>query len=325
MNRRDLMIAGGCAVALPTVAWAADGPFPSRPVTVVVPFAPGGSTDLVVRPLAVEMERALGAPLVVLNRGGAGGVIGARSVARAKPDGYTWLVGSAGPIIINPLLNSDVGYDPAKDFVPAAVVGTQPLALAVHPKVPAETLAELVKLLKSSADPLLYASSGNGGLPHLTGELLKGLISADLTHVPYQGGGPAVQATVAGNTHLLFDALVSLLPHHKAGSLRILAVCDEQPSALLPEVPSVVQAGMAGLVSTTSNYLLAPAQTPDAIVKQVGAAAVRAMSAPALSSKMQTMGVRFDSGLIGARVSTYMQREIAKWSGVIQRANVKVS
>lgn len=323
MKRRDLMLAGAAAAMLGSVR--ADERYPSRAVTLVVPFAAGGSTDLVVRPLAVEMEPALGGSLVVVNRAGAGGAIGAQFVARSRPDGYTLLVGSAGPVIINPLLKPGLGYNPVEDFAPIAVVGTQPLALAVNPRVPARNLAELVALMKRPDAKSFYGSSGNGSLPHLTGELLRAVTGAEVSHVAYQGGGPAVQATIAGDTQMLFDAIVSLIPHHNAGTLRILAVCDQRRSPLLKDVPTVVEAGFPDLVSTTSNYLLAPKGTPADVVARVGSAAAQAMAAPALLQKMEHVGVRFDPTLVGGpRVSAYMRQEIVKWSELIRRANIKI-
>lgn len=323
MQRRNLILAAAAA-SLGAAAHAADDKYASRPVTLVVPFAAGGSTDLVVRPLAMEMEQPIGAPLVVLNRAGAGGAIGALSVARAKADGYTLLVGSAGPIIINPLLKPGIGYNPIEDFAPIAILGTQPLALAVNPKVPARNLAELVALIKSKTVGGFYGSSGSGSLPHLTGELLRSVTGAEVSHVAYQGGGPAVQSLVAGDTQLLFDAIVSLIPHHNAGTLRILAVCDVRRSPLLKDVPTVAEAGFPDLVSTTSNYFLAPRGTPADVVAHAGAAATRAMASPAVLAKMEQNGVGLDPSLTGPRVTAYMRQEITKWSDVIKRANIKI-
>lgn len=322
MKRRELLLASAAAcVAGPALA---KDSYPNRPITLIVPFAAGGSTDLVVRPLAVEMEKILGAPLVVVNRAGAGGSIGAQSVARAKPDGYTLLVGSAGPIVVNPILRPNIGYRPTEDFEPIAIVGTQPLALAVNPRVPAKTLGELVKLYKDSKAGGFFASSGVGSLPHLTGELLRSVTGAEVSHVAYQGGGPAVQATLGGETQMLFDALVSLIPHQNSGALRILAVCDQQRSPLLKDVPTVGEAGYPDLVSTTSNYLLAPKGTPAEMLKAVADAAGRVMNDASMQARMEQVGVRFDASLVGARVSEAMRLEIAKWSSVVQRANIKL-
>ena len=322
MKRRELLLASAAAcVAGPALA---KDSYPNRPITVIVPFAAGGSTDLVVRPLAIEMERILGAPLVIVNRAGAGGSIGAQSVARAKPDGYTLLVGSAGPIVVNPILRPNIGYRPTEDFEPIAIVGTQPLALAVNPRVPAKSLGELVTLYKDPKAGGFFASSGVGSLPHLTGELLRSVTGAGVSHVAYQGGGPAVQATLGGETQMLFDALVSLIPHQNAGALRILAVCDQQRSPLLKDVPTVGEAGFPDLVSTTSNYLLAPKGTPAEVLKAVGDAAARVMKDPAMQARMEQVGVRFDASLVGARVSEAMRLEIAKWAAVVQRANIKL-
>jgi tripartite-type tricarboxylate transporter receptor subunit TctC len=322
MKRRELLLASAAAcLAGPALTKEA---YPTRPITVIVPFAAGGSTDLVVRPLAIEMEKHLGAPLVIVNRAGAGGAIGAQAVARAKPDGYTLLVGSAGPIVVNPIVRSNIGYRPTDDFEPVAIIGTQPLALAVNPGVPANNLAELVKLYKQHKDGGFFASSGMGSLPHLTGELLRSVTGAKVSHVAYQGGGPAVQATLAGETQMLFDALVSLIPHQNANALRVLAVCDHQRSPLLKQVPTVAEAGFPDLVSTTSNYLLAPKGTPAEVVKAVANAAQRVMKDPAMQARMEQVGVRFDPALVGPRVSEVMKQEIAKWSAVVQRAHIKL-
>lgn len=322
MKRRELLLASAAAcVAGPSLA---KDSYPNRPITVIVPFAAGGSTDLVVRPLAVEMEKLVGAPLVIVNRPGAGGAIGAQSVARAKPDGYTLLVGSAGPIVVNPILRPGIGYRPTEDFAPIAILGTQPLALAVNPRVPARTLAELVQLYQDPKAEGFFASSGVGSLPHLTGELLRSVTGARVSHVAYQGGGPAVQATLGGETQMLFDALVSLIPHQNAGALRVLAVCDNQRSPLLKDVPSVAEAGFPELVSTTSNYLLAPKGTPAEVLKHIADSATRAMNDAAMQARMEQVGVRFDTRLVGPRVSDHLNQEIAKWTQVVQRANIKL-
>src|SRR5690606_19855549 len=232
--------------------------YPQQAISLVIPFAAGGSTDLIIRPFAQYLSEVISNPVVVVNRAGAGGAIGAGYVATAKPDGYTVLVGSAGPVIINPLLQDTFTYKPQEDFAAIAVLTVQPLALAVHPDVEAQTVDELIALLKANPGQYFYASSGAGGLPHLTGELFKSSLGVSMEHVPYQGGAPAVQGTMSGQTHILFDAVSSLLPHHASGKLRVLGVCDADRSNLLPDVPSFGEIGLAELSSTTSNYLLAP-------------------------------------------------------------------
>lgn len=322
LNKRNFLLTVGAGL------WSAnsfaDASYPTRPVSLIVPFAAGGSTDLVVRPLAVAMEKSLGASLIVVNKGGAGGAIGAQFAARSKADGYTLLVGSAGPIVVNPLLRSNLGYNPQTDFEPIAVIGTQPLALAVNAKLGINSLSELVAMIKKDSSKGFYSSSGSGSLMHLTGELFNSILGGGLTHVAYQGGGPAVQAAIAGDVQFLTDAIVSLVPHHQAGHLKILAICDTKRSALLPNVPTVVEAGYPKLVSSTSNYLLAPKGTPAQAIKKAQAAAASAMTATEVVESLKSAGVSFDAQLVGTPVATYMKAEIDKWSSVIKEAKIRI-
>lgn len=324
MNRRIFMksIAALGLPALGSVSRAAAG-YPERPVEVVIPFAPGGSTDQVIRPVAAHLGRLVEGSFVVINKPGAGGAIGAAYVARAKADGYTLLVGSAGPMIISPLLRSDVGYDPFSDFVPISILGTQPLALAINPKTPAKTVQEFVGLMKSNPDANFFGSSGPGSLPHLTGELFASLTGTRATHVPFRGGAPAVEALIAGDTTFLFDAVSSLAPLHETGRLRVLAVCDMERSPLLADVPTSVQAQIPKLISTTSNYMLAPKGTSESCANILADASQKILSQADVIEFMKKAGVRADASLVHGKVLEQMKSESLKWKAIIDAHGIK--
>jgi tripartite-type tricarboxylate transporter receptor subunit TctC len=245
--------------------------FPSRPVTIVVPFPPGGGTDTGARIVAEQLSKKWGQPVLVDNKGGAAGQIGADLVAKAKPDGYTILMGNIGTQAINPALYSKMPYDPDKAFAPIALVAELPLAMMVNPGVPARTVREFIALAKAQPGKLSYSSSGAGGGPHLAAEMFKDATGSFILHVPYRGGGPAIADLLAGHVQLSFMTVLEASGHIKAGKLRALAVTSDKRVSALPEVPTLAEAALPGFNSISWIGLLAPAGTPKDVVDRISA------------------------------------------------------
>jgi tripartite-type tricarboxylate transporter receptor subunit TctC len=252
--------------------------FPSRPVTLVVPFPPGGGTDTGGRVIAEQLGRRWNQPVIVENRGGAAGQIGADYVAKSKPDGYTLLLGNIGTQAINPLLYAKLPYDADKSFAPVSLVAELPLAMMVHPSVPAKTAAEFVALAKSRPGQMSYSSSGAGGAPHLAAEMFKDQTSSFILHVPYRGGGPAIADLLAGHVQLSFMTVLEASGHIKAGKLRALAVTGDKRVPAFPDVPTLAESAAPGFNAISWIGLLAPAGTPQDVVDRI-AADVRAVLA----------------------------------------------
>jgi tripartite-type tricarboxylate transporter receptor subunit TctC len=263
-----------CAMHLPVFAQT----FPSRPVTLAVPFPPGGGTDTGGRVIAEQLGRRWNQPVIVENRGGAAGQIGADYVAKSKPDGYTLLLGNIGTQAINPLLYAKLPYDADKAFAPVSLVAELPLAMMVHPSVPAKTAAEFVALAKSRPGQMSYSSSGAGGAPHLAAEMFKDQTGSFILHVPYRGGGPAVADLLAGHVQLSFMTVLEASGHIKAGKLRALAVTGDKRVPAFPDVPTLAESAAPGFNAISWIGLLAPAGTPQDVVDRI-AADVRAVLA----------------------------------------------
>ena len=249
----------------------AQAAFPNRPVTLVVPFPPGGGTDTGARLIAQKLSAKWGQQVVVENKGGAAGQIGADLVAKAKPDGYTVLMGNIGTQAINPALYAKLPYDPDKAFAPISLVAELPLAMMVNPSVPARTAQELVALARSQPGKLSYSSSGSGGAPHLAAEMFKQATGTFILHVPYRGGGPAIQDLLAGHVQMSFMTVLEASGHIKAGKLRALAVTSSKRVSALPDVPALAEAAVPGFDSISWIGLLAPAATPREIVEKISA------------------------------------------------------
>ncbi|MBO9513954.1 MAG: tripartite tricarboxylate transporter substrate binding protein [Variovorax sp.] len=260
--------------ALPLSGWAqsssaTSGSFPTRPVKLINPFAPGSPVDVVARPLAQKLQEAWGQGVVIDNRAGAGGALGAELVAHAPPDGYTLLVTSASTHVIAPVLRASLPYDAIKDFAPIALVAHGPTAIVVHPSVPARTLAEFVQYARANPGKIAYASSGPGTILHLNGELFAARNNLQLLHVPYKGAVPASTDLLAGQVQAMFDSIANAAPQVKAGKLRALAVLTPARSPLMPEVPTAAEQGFDGLEFPAWIGLFAPARTPPAVLTQI--------------------------------------------------------
>lgn len=319
-RRAALAMAAGAVLATAAPGFAAG--FPDRAVTLVVPFAAGGSTDVVARLVAQEMAKDLGQQVVVENVAGAGGSLGAGRVARAAPDGYTILMGTVATHALNPLILASKPYDPQTDFAPVSLLAIVPNVLVVNPALPVTTVGELLALLKAEPGKHEYASSGVGTPLHLSGELFKSMAGVDMVHVPYKGSGPALTDLLGNQVSIMFDNLPSSSGHIASGSLRALAVTTATRAPSLPDVPTVAET-LPGYETYTWNALFAPAGTPEDAVARLNAAAVKALADPAVLAKL----AEFSASPVGstpAELAVHVAAEMAKWGPIVAAAGVKV-
>ncbi len=268
------------ALMLAASAGAFAQAYPTKPVTIIVPWPPGGPSDIAARPMAKLLSEEMKQTFIIDNRGGAGGNIGSAMVAKAAPDGYTLLITSSAPIVINPSLYKQMPFDPPKDLVPITNLLRVPLILAIHPSIPAKNLQELIAYINSKKGSLQYASSGNGTPQHLTGELFKSTAKVDMIHIPYKGSAPAITDLIGGHVPIMFDSAIAILPHIKAGKVKAIAITSAKRSSILPEVPTFDEAGMKGFESYAWYGFFAPAKTPKDIVDKLNAEALKAMKLP---------------------------------------------
>ena len=301
-----------------TLAQAQD--YPSRPIRIVVPYPPGGSADLVPRAVAGKLQAMWGQPVLVENRPGAGGNIGAESVYRADPDGYTLMATPPGPLVVNQNLYRTLAFDPAK-FVPVSIIAEIPNVLLVNPRLPAYRVRELIDYAKANPDKLNYGSQGSGTTSHLTAEMFKSAAGLRITHVPYKGSAPAMAALLAGEIDLMFDNLGVTLPQVKAGRLRAVAVCSENRVAALPGVPAMSEA-LPGFVSATWVGIVAPPGTPAAVADKLSAAVDGAIRSPDVARRLAVLSAEPVGGT-PARMATFLKLEEARWKQVIESANVR--
>jgi tripartite-type tricarboxylate transporter receptor subunit TctC len=295
--------------------------YPARPVRFILPFPPGGGTDILGRVIAERLSANLGQPVVVENRGGAGGNVGAEAAARSSPDGYT-LVLAAPSLAISPSLYSKLNYDPLKDFAPVSLVATVPNVMITDPSVEAKTLQEFIALARSRPGAMNFGSGGSGTSNHLAGELFNIVTGAKLVHVPYKGVNLAMQDVLSGRVQLVFIGIPAALPHIKAGRLRALALVAPQRSPALPDVPTIAEAGLKDFEVTTWYGVLAPAGTPRPIVMRLNAELVKIMHAP--DTKERLAGIATDPHTsTPEEFAAYLKQEIAKWGDVVRKANLK--
>jgi tripartite-type tricarboxylate transporter receptor subunit TctC len=311
----------GAAMAL-GLAGAAGAGFPDRPVTLIIPFAAGGSTDVVGRIVADRMGAALGQQVIVQNVGGAGGSLGATQVAKADPDGYTILMGTVATHALNPLILKRKPYDPVADFAPISLLVLVPNVLAVNPQLPVGSVQELIELAKKNPGALAYASSGNGTPLHLSGELFKSLAGVDITHIPYKGSGPALTDVLGNQVSIIFDNLPSASGHISSGKLRALGVTTAERAASFPDVPAIAET-LPGYETYTWNALFAPAGIPPETVATLNKAALAAMSDPAVIERMK----EFSASIVASSpeaLAEHVKAEMAKWEPVVREANVSL-
>ncbi len=313
-----LAMVAASALALGTKAQAQE--FPDRPVTLVVPFAAGGSTDVVARIIGQKMSEDLGQQVVVENVAGAGGNLGADRVARSEPDGYTILMGTVATHALNPLILKTKPYDPEKDFAPVSLLVLVPNVLVVNPELPAKNVAELVALLKAAPEQYSYASSGNGTPLHLSGELFKKMAGVSMQHVPYKGSGPALNDVIGNQVPIMFDNLPSSSGHIKSGTLKALAVTTKERAPSFPDVPTIAET-IPGYETYTWNALFAPAGTPKEAIDRLNASAKKALADPTVAEKMKD----FSATIVAStpeELATHVTAELAKWGPVVKDANV---
>jgi tripartite-type tricarboxylate transporter receptor subunit TctC len=300
---------------------AAQEAYPSRPIRFILPFPPGGGTDILGRIIAERLAATLGQPVVIENRGGAGGNVGAEAAARAAPDGYTLLL-AAPSLAISPSLYSKLNYDPVKDFAPVSLVATVPNVMITHPSVAAQTLQEFIALARSQPGALNFGSGGAGTSNHLAGELFNIVTGTKLVHVPYKGVNLAMNDVLSGQIHLVVIGIPAAAPHIKTGRLRALALIAPQRAPALPEVPTVAEAGLADFEVTTWYGVLAPAGTPRTIVGRLNAELLKIMHAP--ETKERLAGMATDPlTSTPEEFAAYLKQEIAKWGDVVRRAGLK--
>ena len=297
--------------------------YPSKPVRFVVPFAPGGTTDVLARLVGEKLSASLGQQFVVDNKPGAGGNVGTAQVAKAEPDGYTLLMGTVGTHAINASIYPSLPYDPVQDFAPVTLVATVPNVLVVNPEVPANSVAELIALAKEKPGELNFASSGNGSSIHLSGELFKAMTGVDIVHVPYKGSGPAVVDLLGGQVQMMFDNLPSSAPQIKAGKLRPLGVTSKERSPTLPDVPTIAEAGVPGYEALSWFGVLVPAGTRDAIVAKLQNEIAKALADPAMRERFAELGA-VPVGGTSAEFADLITAETAKWAKVVQDAGIKL-
>lgn len=301
---------------------AAAQTFPNRPITLVIPFPPGGSTSVVGRLIADRMSETLGQKIVVDNRGGAGGTVGTRAVARAEPDGYMILLGYTGTLAIGPSLHANAGFDPRKDFAPIGMIGLAPMLLLAHPSVAAKTVAELVTLAKASAKHLDYASAGNGTVGHVAAEMFAKTAGIKLTHVPYRGTGPAINDLLGGHVPLSISPLPPVIGNVQAGALRAFAITSAKRDSLMPDVPTVAESGFPGFEAVLRYGLVAPAGTPRPIIDRLN----KELRAAVQSDIVRDSLAREGAEPIVSTPEDYaadIDREETKWSQIVRESGAK--
>ena len=313
-----VIFALGALASHPVLAQA----YPAKPIRLVVPFPPGGSTDIVARIVAQKLSERLGQQVVVENRGGAGGTIGTEVVAKAAPDGYTLVLGTTSTHVVAPSVYGKIGYDPVKDFAPVSLVAVTPYLLVVNPSVNVKSLSEFVAYVKARPGKLNYASAGTGSTTHLAMEMLKSAAGLYIVHIPYNGNGPAGTAVIAGQVEMLFGSLPAVLPHAKSGRVRALAVGTPKRSPSLPDVPTVAESGFPGFDASLWLAVMAPAGTPAPVVDRLHREILAAIGAPDTADALNKAGAEPITST-PAELSAMVRNGIDKYAKVVKQAGVK--
>jgi tripartite-type tricarboxylate transporter receptor subunit TctC len=311
-----------CAPAIAPLAADSIATFPSKPVRLVVPFTPGGSTDILARALGQKLSESWGQPVVIDNRPGAGGIIGMETVARAAPDGYTLVMGHVGTLAANPALYKTLPYDPVRDFAPVTLIAMVPNVLVVGPAMPARTVAEFIALAKAKPGKLDYGSGGNGSAAHLATEYFKLKAGVDLQHIPYKGTAPALADLLGGQIALMITGLPPVLAHAKSGKLRILGVASLQRLKQFPDIPTIAESGVPGFEATQWYGILAPAATPADVVAKLNREIVKALKDPAVAEKLASEGAD-PVGNSPEQFAAFIKSEIDLWGRVIRATGAR--
>ncbi|MGE0348665.1 Bug family tripartite tricarboxylate transporter substrate binding protein [Hydrogenophaga sp.] len=322
LNRRNAL-ALGLIASLSTAVWS-QASFPEKPVTLVVPFAPGGPTDLMARTLANALRPALGQPVIVENKPGAGGNIGAELVARSPADGYTLLFGTSGPLAINSSLYKGLKYDPIQSFAPVIQIGHLPNVLVIHPSIPAQTAQQLIAHAKANPGRLSFASSGNGASSHLAGVMFNSRAGTQIQHVPYRGTGPALNDLIGGQVAMSFTDVLTALPHIQGGRLRVLGVTTASRSGALPEVPTLAEQGLKDFDVSVFFGIVAPSGTPQAVISRLNSAFAQVLQEPDVRKTLTAQGLEAPPATTPAQLASYMRSEHAKWDQVIKASGAQV-
>jgi tripartite-type tricarboxylate transporter receptor subunit TctC len=322
MKLKPLLVTAVAAIAMFQAASAAAQAWPAKPIRLMVPFPPGGSTDIVARIVAQKLSERLGQPVIIENRGGAGGTLGTAVAAKAAPDGYTLTVASTSTHVVAPSVYTKLDYDPVKDFAPVSLMAVSPYLLVVTPSLPAKTLQELIALAKKQPGKLNYASAGIGSTTHLAMEMLKSVSGTYMLHIPYNGNGPAGTAVVGGQVEILFGSLPALLPHAKSGRVRALAVGTPKRSASLPEVPTVAESGYPGFDASLWLAIMAPAGTPQSILERLHKEIGAVVAAPETRDALDKAGAEPITST-PAELAAMIRDGVAKYAAVIKAAGIK--
>jgi len=297
--------------------------YPDKPLRLVVPFPPGGGNDILARTLGQRLSEVVSQQVVVDNRGGAGGALGATIAAQANPDGYTLFLGSVGNLAQTPALKSDLPYNPVRDFAPASLVAVSSFMLAVHPGVPAKSVQDLIALAKASPGKLNYASAGTGSSLHMAGELFKYATGTDMLHVPYKGTGPAMADLVSGRVQLIFSTMPPVLPQVKTGKLRALGVTTIKRAAAAPDVPTIAESGVKGFNVSNWQGVLAPAKTPAPIMRKLNQDIIKSLAVPGMTEALAKQGLE-PAGGKPEEFGALIKSEIAKYTQVVKAAKITV-
>ena len=310
----------GLAFLLAAVSYAQT--FPNRPIRLIAGYAPGGGTDIVARMLAHKLTEFLGQTVVVENRPGAGGTIGAALAAKSRPDGYTILLGSSSPLTVSPSLVGNLPYNTLTDFAPITLISTFPNMLAIHPSLPVKSVKELIAFAKSHPGELNFSSSGNGGSGHLAGEMFNSMAGVKMVHVPYRGTSPAALAIISGEVFLTFGSLATMLPHWKSGRLHGLAVTGLTRSPVAAELPTVAEAAIPGYESGPWHAILAPAGTPGEIIARLHAESVKVLRDPRISEKLTAEGADIVANS-PEQFAEYIKVDLQRWAKIIREAKIR--
>ncbi len=321
MKRRNLLQATSLAIAMPSLAWAQDK-YPSKPITLICPYAAGGNADQRSRQIGRFISTALGQPVIVDNKPGAGGNIGTEAIARAKPDGYTIGMGNFAPLAVNPTMFRKMNFDPAKDLVPVCLIEKGPLVLMVPANSPFKSVKDIMAAAKASPGKLSFASGGLGGSHHLSGEMFKSLAGLSITHIPYKGGAPATTDLMGGQVDMMFEQMYSAAPSIRAGKLRALAITSKTRSPLFPDLPTMAESGVPGFEVQNWQGLVAPAGTPAALIKLLNEVTNKALADPTIREQMLGQGNELGGGK-PEQFASFIKSEADRWGKLVKSANIK--